>query len=1104
AFRNGTNMNVIESTPTSNKFSMNLEGGGTFGYNATYTQNSGVTESMLDPRLYRKVTTQQGNYWVYENVEIFPQQTGTISCKVTRKIYFDSALDAVINPPAKLMSVASMKTQGATDTTLSVIEHSGNLQNVGEIIYEGLKGAPAELGRFGSAMNAVGGVALAVNIFRGRTTKDAQTLYDALRLIENKSVSDTLAREIRDYSGLTVKHYTISNVFNGVGYVSGYAGPLGKGLSVITSLGGGWYNDSTGSELNMMWDSIMRSILAELELQDIRAAKKEKKKKITWLIDPSGYVFETIETNRISGVEASILYSDAINGDFTFWSEAEQTGQNNPQITGSDGRFAWDVPSGFWKVAFDGTGYIPSESKPMEVDPLHDKVHIGLLSLKTPVISSAALNDTGFEIEFELYMQGESIIEPVSKKTNIQLFDDNNTPIPIKDIEFVITAKNTTYKEGMTYQKDVLSTEDFVKRIRIIVDETNYPGGFKEFKEDGFTPERYYVTVLENAKSYSGVKLASYLTTDKVSVVSREKALSPSSNVPQGSYVNAQYISLTTQTEGATIYYTTDGSTPTPLSFVYNGTPVVMEKTGVLKCIASRVGMDDSDVASFQYFIGATIPTQVMHPVASTASGTYSQSLQVVLTTATEGAGIYYTLDGSEPTASKTLYTGPITISNSVTLKAIAVKTGLLNSRTVAYEYVILASSITTAEAVPTGVSLNVERTGPNVLVQTGLLSIRTGSQAMAHVPALMIQTLINHANRSDINGNLLGVLVDTPTGVTGLTTQIPTDSIRTMANRPGTGFEISSDIAGVRFDNIALQAITDQSASDTVTISVEEVPLSTLTDELKEKVSGNKVYQLTVKSGNKVISDFKGGFATVTIPYTLKEGENPHAVVVWYLNQGDMKSVRGSYVADLKAVVFTVNHFSYFMIKHDPVKFIDIPDNAWYKNAVDFIAARRITQGTGNNQYSPDAPITRGRFIVLLMNAYDITPEQYPDLLNISPFADAGNTYYTKYLAVAKGLGIVQGIGNNRFAPEQNITREEMFVMLYNVLHAIGKTPVMISTNRINDFNDINQVAPWAYDAIFVLVNAEVVNGDKGSIHPKRNTTAAETAQVLFNLLKQ
>jgi hypothetical protein len=114
----------------------------------------------------------------------------------------------------------------------------------------------------------------------------------------------------------------------------------------------------------------------------------------------------------------------------------------------------------------------------------------------------------------------------------------------------------------------------------------------------------------------------------------------------------------------------------------------------------------------------------------------------------------------------------------------------------------------------------------------------------------------------------------------------------------------------------------------------------------------------------------------------------------------------------------------------------------------VSFIAARGITTGTGNGLFSPDAVLTRADFLVMLMKAYGIAPDTNP----ADNFSDAGNTYYTGYLATAKRLGISAGVENNIYAPGKDITRQEMFTMLYNALKAIGQLPQGDSGKTISE----------------------------------------------------
>jgi hypothetical protein len=92
---------------------------------------------------------------------------------------------------------------------------------------------------------------------------------------------------------------------------------------------------------------------------------------------------------------------------------------------------------------------------------------------------------------------------------------------------------------------------------------------------------------------------------------------------------------------------------------------------------------------------------------------------------------------------------------------------------------------------------------------------------------------------------------------------------------------------------------------------------------------------------------------------------------------------------------------------------------------------------------------LTRGQFITLLFKGLC----HRTDDASAGNFSDAGDTYYTGYLAAAKRLGISNGVGDNKFAPEQAITRQEMFTLLYNALKAIDQLQKAIMASRFPTF---------------------------------------------------
>lgn len=152
----------------------------------------------------------------------------------------------------------------------------------------------------------------------------------------------------------------------------------------------------------------------------------------------------------------------------------------------------------------------------------------------------------------------------------------------------------------------------------------------------------------------------------------------PTFTPPGGTYGSAQSVTIATATPGATIKYTTDGSTPTAGSATYTG-PVSVTTSRTLRAFALKSGMNDSAVAGSTYTINSTLPTAAT-PTFSPAPGTFTSAQSVTLATTTAGAAIRYTLDGSTPTASSALYSGAIAVASTKTIKAIALRSGYNNS----------------------------------------------------------------------------------------------------------------------------------------------------------------------------------------------------------------------------------------------------------------------------------------------------------------------------------------------------------------------------------------------------------------------------------------
>ena len=162
-------------------------------------------------------------------------------------------------------------------------------------------------------------------------------------------------------------------------------------------------------------------------------------------------------------------------------------------------------------------------------------------------------------------------------------------------------------------------------------------------------------------------------------------AATPSFSPSEGVYKHPQFIRITSADEDATIYYTTDGSVPTSSSDRYVD-PVEIDSTTRLKAIAIKEGRTDSKVASASYTIR---PEAVATPVVNVEAGTYSGPQNVTLTSSTPDAIIHYAFNDNVLNEASSIYTAPIVIDQSTTLKAYAEKEGLAVSDIMVAAYVI-------------------------------------------------------------------------------------------------------------------------------------------------------------------------------------------------------------------------------------------------------------------------------------------------------------------------------------------------------------------------------------------------------------------------------
>jgi RHS repeat-associated protein len=159
----------------------------------------------------------------------------------------------------------------------------------------------------------------------------------------------------------------------------------------------------------------------------------------------------------------------------------------------------------------------------------------------------------------------------------------------------------------------------------------------------------------------------------------------PTFSLTAGTYTGAQSVTISDSTSGSTIYYTTNGTTPTTSSTKYTGA-ITVNASETLKALATATGDTNSAIGTATYTLVAE------PPVFSLPGASYLGFQTVTISDLNSAATIYYTTDGTTPTTSSTLYTGAISVSSTETLEALAVISGYTNSAVATVTYTITTS----------------------------------------------------------------------------------------------------------------------------------------------------------------------------------------------------------------------------------------------------------------------------------------------------------------------------------------------------------------------------------------------------------------------------
>jgi len=174
-------------------------------------------------------------------------------------------------------------------------------------------------------------------------------------------------------------------------------------------------------------------------------------------------------------------------------------------------------------------------------------------------------------------------------------------------------------------------------------------------------------------------------------------------------------------------------------------------------------------------------------------------------------------------------------------------------------------------------------------------------------------------------------------------------------------------------------------------------------------------------------------------------------------------------------------------------VVFNDLDKVPWAREAIEYLAEKKIVSGRGDGGFSPDDFITRSEFVKLVIVSLGMDASKTD-----SSFEDVPeNSWYAPYVSAAEKLGIIKGNDKKQFMPDNLITRQDMAVIIYRAYIGEGEVFDM-------SFQDADLISDYAVNAVSALAKKGIINGmGNNTFAPKLNSTRAQVAKIIYTIVR-
>lgn len=170
---------------------------------------------------------------------------------------------------------------------------------------------------------------------------------------------------------------------------------------------------------------------------------------------------------------------------------------------------------------------------------------------------------------------------------------------------------------------------------------------------------------------------------------------------------------------------------------------------------------------------------------------------------------------------------------------------------------------------------------------------------------------------------------------------------------------------------------------------------------------------------------------------------------------------------------------------------------NTWYTSAIEYVAAHGLMNGNGDGSFGPNATLTRAQAVVILHNMAG-----NPQNKTSAGFTDLTAGWYTTAVNWAAENGIVNGIGHNKFAPNENVTREQFAAFLHRYAAYTGSSTTGNQAN-LSGFSDAGQISSWAKPSVQWAVAEGILTGNNNQLMPQGTASRSQVATMIMRYVQ-